>query len=1053
MDNAFNAAFEITKQPNGWILPNRVKYSKWIDSTFWNRPETKEKQINTCEKKIDTGMKLFPHQNLIKDYVQYSSPYRGILLYHGLGVGKCHAKDTNIMMYDASIKKVQNIVVGDLLMGDDSTPRLVSSLTKGYSKMYKISDIYGDSYTVNSDHMLTVTKNNEYIIDISVNDFLLLNDKQFYNHVYAPAISNEAFDIKFGTLSERRLFYKKLDRNVPRTPEELFIIRSIGISPIKSPIIIEEVGEDDYYGFEVDKNHRYIMGNFIVTHNSCASISAAEILMGNMDVVVLSPASLKNNYIDEIKKCGNKFYKSKQNWSFNSKVTQGDIEKYTGIIRKKPGFWLPDANGKPYDSLSVEDQLIIAKQIDDTIRFKYQFISYNGLNKKLILKLTENGNPFDNKCIVVDEVHNLISRIINKGHIGIALYNLLMEANNAKLVLLSGTPIINQPFEISYIVDLLAGYQYDYIIKFKKESDPTAEQIDELLRDNKYIDYNIYEPNEKKLRIRFFPKGFERLSGLKIKRSVNYPDENKLMKQIADIFKGANLSIFSHVVKDVIPLLPKDSKKFNNFFVDIANHKMINKNLFTRRIMGLVSYYSTYSPELYPSCETHEVDVRMSDHQFSMYEKARKVERVKEESAHKYQKKDAESSGGGQVYKFFSRAISNFAFPKDIKRPFPSLKDIMKDIDVDENDYVKVNNNILDQELASRDYKIKLQKAMNDLSSNRDEYLHLDVIDKYSPKYKIMIEKFNSAPGKCMLYSQFRVVEGLGVLALALETNDWCEFKIRKVTEGGDDWEIDINEDDMNKPKFFRFTGSNDETKILLRIFNGDFENLPKTLREQVLQMNKTNLNGEVIKVIMITQSGSEGISLKHVRQVHILEPYWNYIRIDQVIGRAVRTCSHIDLPVKDRNVEVFIYNMKFTTKQISQSFTINNKDMGLTSDENLFNIAKSKALINNEILDTIKSASIDCALNSSEASNTTCYSFPVNLDDSDLIGHLPLEEETLDDQYISNISVNKWKGKLLITKNGKFLVNLETNDMYDYDIYVNSKKLVKIGKHRTIQK
>ena len=38
------------------------------------------------------------------------------------------------------------------------------------------------------------------------------------------------------------------------------------------------------------------------------------------------------------------------------------------------------------------------------------------------------------------------------------------------------------------------------------------------------------------------------------------------------------------------------------------------------------------------------------------------------------------------------------------------------------------------------------------------------------------------------------------------------------------------------------------------------------------------NLRGSIVKIIMITQSGSEGISLKNVRQVHITEPYWNKI-------------------------------------------------------------------------------------------------------------------------------------------------------------------------------
>jgi hypothetical protein len=96
----------------------------------------------------------------------------------------------------------------------------------------------------------------------------------------------------------------------------------------------------------------------------------------------------------------------------------------------------------------------------------------------------------------------------------------------------------------------------------------------------------------------------------------------------------------------------------------------------------------------------------------------------------------------------------------------------------------------------------------------------------------------------------------------------------------------------------------------------------------------------------MITQSGSEGISLKNVRQVHILEPFWNHIRIDQVIGRAVRTCSHVALKPKERNVEVFIYYVMFTNEQINESFTIRVKDKSMTSDQYLYDIAKRKKSI-----------------------------------------------------------------------------------------------------------
>ena len=66
----------------------------------------------------------------------------------------------------------------------------------------------------------------------------------------------------------------------------------------------------------------------------------------------------------------------------------------------------------------------------------------------------------------------------------------------------------------------------------------------------------------------------------------------------------------------------------------------------------------------------------------------------------------------------------------------------------------------------------------------------------------------------------------------------------------------------------------------------------------------------------MITSSGSEGIDLKNVRFVHILDPYWHPVRTEQVIGRARRICSHHLLPEALRTVKVYLYIMTFSQKQ-----------------------------------------------------------------------------------------------------------------------------------------
>jgi intein/homing endonuclease len=72
------------------------------------------------------------------------------------GFGKCLGYDTPVLCFDGSIKKVQNITTEDKLMGDDNMPRNVLSLSRGKEKMYCVDMLYGDSFTANQSHILSL---------------------------------------------------------------------------------------------------------------------------------------------------------------------------------------------------------------------------------------------------------------------------------------------------------------------------------------------------------------------------------------------------------------------------------------------------------------------------------------------------------------------------------------------------------------------------------------------------------------------------------------------------------------------------------------------------------------------------------------------------------------------------------------------------------------------------------------------------------------------------------------------------------------------------------
>lgn len=102
--------------------------------------------------------KLFLHQKESVDEMENSHRLgrTGHFLYMAVGMGKCHARNTPILMWNGTIKMVQDIKKGELICGDDSTPRTVLSLSSGVEKMYRVVPVKGDSYIVNKSHILSL---------------------------------------------------------------------------------------------------------------------------------------------------------------------------------------------------------------------------------------------------------------------------------------------------------------------------------------------------------------------------------------------------------------------------------------------------------------------------------------------------------------------------------------------------------------------------------------------------------------------------------------------------------------------------------------------------------------------------------------------------------------------------------------------------------------------------------------------------------------------------------------------------------------------------------
>lgn len=212
--------------------------------------------------------------------------------------------------------------------------------------------------------------------------------------------------------------------------------------------------------------------------------------------------------------------------------------------------------------------------------------------------------------------------------------------------------------------------------------------------------------------------------------------------------------------------------------------------------------------------------------------------------------------------------------------------------------------------------------------------LKLENLERYSIKYYKIITKVRLIKGPSFVYSNFKEFGGLKPLVAALEANG---FK-------------DVSVFGPGKNRYAVWSG---DEKAELKEKIRDIFNQP------------SNADGSQIKVILGSPSIKEGVSLLRVKSVHILDPYWNTSRLDQVIGRAIRYCSHKDLPKEEREVNVYLYlacapkgKKVYITRDGSQ--TLQDR---LTVDQHIYRIALEKEKLVKEFYSVIKKSAVDAKL------------------------------------------------------------------------------------------
>ena len=464
----------------------------------------------------------------------------------------------------------------------------------------------------------------------------------------------------------------------------------------------------------------------------------------------------------------------------------------------------------------------------------------------------------------------------------------------------------------------------------------------------------------------------------KINRSIefhikvkSYSDTyRETLEQIEEICKKYGVIVKFLELKK-IPLFPTEDegRLFRDYFVkEDSEHRysLKNEEIFKRRVLGLVSYYKSNDSN-YPSVNLKDYyRVSMSNYQFQIFDILRSKERLSERGSSK-SKASKKNDSVKSNFLVFSRQASNFVFPEEINRPYPDPNFIVsiktkneKGTIEDEktiNKILKLEESANNEGKLSEDYKNRIEEAIDKLQENGDVYFRPgpEGLDKLSPKMKLMLENIQASPGLVFVYSNFRTLEGIELFSRVLDFNGFSKYEI-KSGKSNKSKSKNKSEEKNKTIKYAIYSGMEDEKE-----------------KKDILNIFKSNENktGNIIKIILATAAGAEGLDLKNIRQIHIMEPYWNQMRIEQVIGRGVRRNSHIALPPSDRNVEVFRYFSVFTEPQKMVC-----KDK-LSTDEYIEQISLKKQSVINELLTIFKECAFDCILNAPDIKGDyNCFSF-----------------------------------------------------------------------------
>jgi hypothetical protein len=783
--------------------------------------------------------------------------------------------------------------------------------------------------------MMLKREHNEYVLNASSND-------AEYDFLY-PQLNDPNFIVK---LSKHKEFYDtQYDGQVHPIEKQAQILCNSSFELMPHQIFVK-----NFLSMQTPYNS-LLLYHGLGSGKTCSSIGIAEEMRSYMKqlnitkriLVIASPnvqANFRVQLFDETKL---EYIQGRDNddgfWNINSCVGNSLIKEINptnlkGLSRERVVSSIKRIINNSYLFMGY---IQLTNYIFNAIKKSADIESLTKQQRKKLL-IKHIRELFDNRLIIIDEVHNIRISDDNKERkkTAVLLMKVAKYSQNMRLLLLSATPMFNSYQEIVWLANLMNINDKRATIKISDVFDSSGEWKPAKKQPDGSLSGDDKPSTDKSRTPMLVPRIVPSSGVLAMSEDGRSLIIRKLTGYISYV-RGENPYTFPYRVypsqfaetTNVLLKQPYPSAQMNGSPIS-EEDRIQHIDIFTTKLSANSVQYKGYIRIL------EEMKSKSTD-QYTVTGKLRKMPAF-----------DDMESFGYTTLQLLIESL-NIVYPHQLLEN----KSDSEDYSEESNEIAKV----LVGETGLRNTMKFVEESQNMMQLKykfsykpeiKEKIFSPAKISKYSAKIHEICNCIRKGTGIIIIYSQY-IDGGLVPMALALESMGFSRFGSTPNTPNlfetppADpvDYKMKPRKKDapFNQAKYVMITGD----KAFSHNNAGDIKVLT----------HEDNKDGKNIKVVLLSRAGAEGLDFKNIRQVHIMEPWYNMNRIEQIIGRAVRNLSHCKLPFPQRNVEIYLHGTILPDKTPEESV-----------DLYVYRYAEKKAIQIGEVTRVLKSISVDCILN-----------------------------------------------------------------------------------------